>query len=143
MNALRQRGIRISIDDFGTGYSSLNYLRLFPISTLKIDQAFVRDLVEGRHVSPIIQAIIDIARGFGLNVIAEGIETKYQMETLQNFGCNEMQGYLFNRPVPAVEAEYLLRNNAFFAVKGSDSLSKNEIPHRAASAMQAVFHGQS
>lgn len=115
MSLLRQQGVRISIDDFGTGYSSLNYLRLFPISTLKIDQAFVRDLVEGRHISPIIQAIVDIARGFGLHLIAEGIETRYQMETLRRLGCDEMQGYLFNKPVPAAEAEYLLCNNAFFA----------------------------
>ena len=114
MNVLRQQGIRISIDDFGTGYSSLNYLRLFPISTLKIDQAFVRDLIEGHHISPIIQAIVDIARGFGLHLIAEGIETRYQMETLRRLGCDEMQGYLFNMPVTSSEAEYLLRNNAFF-----------------------------
>ncbi len=114
MNVLRQQGVRISIDDFGTGYSSLNYLRLFPISTLKIDQAFVRDLIEGHHISPIIKAIVDIARGFGLHLIAEGIETRYQMETLRSLGCDEMQGYLFNMPVTASEAEYLLRNNAFF-----------------------------
>ena len=115
MSVLRQRGVRISIDDFGTGYSSLNYLRLFPISTLKIDQAFVRDLVVGRHISPIIQAIVDIARGFGLHLIAEGIETRYQMETLRSLGCDEMQGYLFNMPVTASEAEYLLCNKAFIA----------------------------
>jgi diguanylate cyclase (GGDEF)-like protein/PAS domain S-box-containing protein len=117
MRVLRQKGVRISIDDFGTGYSSLNYLRLFPISTLKIDQAFVRDLVEGRKTAPIIQAIVDIARGFGLHLIAEGIETRYQMETLRSLGCDEMQGYLFNKPVPAAEAEYLLCNDIFFAEK--------------------------
>jgi EAL domain-containing protein (putative c-di-GMP-specific phosphodiesterase class I) len=108
MFLLRDHGIRFSIDDFGTGFSSLNYLRRIPINTIKIDQSFVRDLVEEHEVSPIIPAIIGIARGFGLHVVAEGIETGYQMKTLQDLGCDEMQGFLFSRPLPAAEVECLL-----------------------------------
>ncbi len=111
MSVIRDLGVRISIDDFGTCYSSLNYLRLIPISTIKIDQSFVRDLSEEHRSSAIIQAIVDIARGFNLHLVAEGVETNYQMKTLQQLGCDEMQGYLFSRPVPAVEAERLLSNS--------------------------------
>lgn len=110
MSAIKELGVRISIDDFGTCYSSLNYLRLIPISTIKIDQSFVRDLSEEHRSSAIIQAIVDIAKGFGLHLVAEGVETNYQMKTLHQLGCEEMQGYLFSRPVPAFEAERLLNN---------------------------------
>lgn len=110
MSTIRELGVRISIDDFGTCYSSLNYLRLIPISTIKIDQSFVRDLSEEHCSSAIVQAIIDLARSFGLHLVAEGVETGYQMKTLHQLGCSEMQGYLFSRPVPADEAERLLNN---------------------------------
>jgi EAL domain-containing protein (putative c-di-GMP-specific phosphodiesterase class I) len=105
---LRERGIRISIDDFGTRFSSLNYLRKFPISAIKIDKSFVRDLIEHHDSSPIINAIIGIARGFGMHLMAEGIETRHQMETLQEMGCEEMQGFFFSKPLPAGEVERLL-----------------------------------
>lgn len=111
MSSIRELGVRISIDDFGTCYSSLNYLRLIPISTIKIDQSFVRDLSEEHRSSAIIQAIVDIAKGFGLHLVAEGVETNYQMKTLHELGCDEMQGFLFSRPVPAAEAERLLNNS--------------------------------
>jgi len=101
MRSLRKRGVRIAIDDFGTRYSSLNYLRSFPISAIKIDQSFVRDLSEKQGNSPIISAIIGIARGFGMQLVAEGVESAYHLEFLQNLGCEEMQGYLFSRPVAA------------------------------------------
>jgi len=109
MKLLREHGILISIDDFGTCYSSLNYLRLLPINAIKIDKSFVRDIAEKQHVTPIIPAIIGIARGFGLHLVAEGIETKHQMMVLQSLGCTDMQGYYFSCPLPGPEAErYLL-----------------------------------
>jgi diguanylate cyclase (GGDEF)-like protein/PAS domain S-box-containing protein len=111
MRQLHNLGVRISIDDFGTRYSSLNYLRKFPISSIKIDQSFVRELVEGVHVSPILHAILGIARGFGLQLVAEGVETPFQMKTLSELGCDEMQGYLFSKPIPGVEAEEVLMNS--------------------------------
>ncbi|MCM0084451.1 EAL domain-containing protein [Geomonas sp. Red32] len=111
MRMLREKGIRISIDDFGTRYSSLNYLRRFPINTIKIDRSFVHDISEDKTSSPIIHAIIGIARGFGLNLVAEGVETSYQMRTLYQLGCDEMQGYFFSKPLPAAEIEKFLRES--------------------------------
>ena len=90
--------MRVSIDDFGTRYSSLNYLRRFPINSIKIDQSFVRDIVGGERVSPIVHAIVGIARGFDLELIAEGVETEFQREVLAALGCDEMQGFLFAAP---------------------------------------------
>jgi len=108
LRRLRERGIHISIDDFGTRYSSLNYLRRFPVNTIKIDKSFTRDLDERRSSIPIINAIIGIARGFGLHLLAEGVETAFQMKTLQELGCEEMQGFFFSKPLPAHEVEILL-----------------------------------
>ncbi len=105
---LRDLGIRISIDDFGTRFSSLNYLHKFPISAIKIDKSFVCDLTEHQNPSPIIHAIIGISRGFGLHLMAEGVETRHQMKTLLELGCEEMQGYFFSKPLPAIEIERLL-----------------------------------
>ncbi|MBK6469710.1 MAG: EAL domain-containing protein [Betaproteobacteria bacterium] len=101
LECLRQQGVRVAIDDFGTRYSSLNYLRRFPIHCLKIDQSFVRDLTPDGVESPIIQAIVGIARGFNLHLVAEGVETEYQLHALQALGCDEVQGYLLGRPMTA------------------------------------------
>ncbi|MCL2524784.1 MAG: EAL domain-containing protein [Betaproteobacteria bacterium] len=103
---LRHSNVGISIDDFGTRYSSLNYLRRFSVSTIKIDQVFVRDI--GLGSDAIIQAIIGIARSFDLRVQAEGIENKIQRDTLLGLGCDEMQGYLFSRPLSAEQLEEFL-----------------------------------
>jgi len=107
---MREAGIQFSIDDFGTGYSSLSYLKRFPISSLKIDQSFVRDLSVNKEDEAIVAAIIALGHSLGLNVIAEGVETTAQLDRLRNKGCNEMQGYLFSRPVPAAEMTQLLRS---------------------------------
>jgi predicted signal transduction protein with EAL and GGDEF domain len=109
LRELRRRGIRISIDDFGTRYSSLNYLRSFPINTIKIDQSFIRDIDSDDDVSPIITAIVGIAKGFNLDLVAEGVETPTQRRVLARLGCDEMQGYLFARPGAAPDAEGLRR----------------------------------
>ncbi|QDF98882.1 two-component system response regulator [Azoarcus sp. DD4] len=100
---LREAGLSVAIDDFGTGYSALAYLQKFPVSTLKIDRSFVRDL-EGPSTNPIISAITGIARGFGLQLIAEGVERTEQAETLRTLGCDIMQGFLYARPAPASQA---------------------------------------
>ncbi len=110
MKLLRSHGIRIAIDDFGTCYSSLNYLRLFPINTIKIDQSFVRDLFNEHSASPIIQAIIGIANGYGLHLLAEGVESAEQAKALKEIGCYEMQGFFFSEPKRAKETEQLLRS---------------------------------
>ena len=110
LNRLHEMGIQLSIDDFGTGYSSLSYLKRFPISTLKIDQSFVCDLSTNRDDAAIVNAIIALGHGLGLKVIAEGVETIEQLDYLRTLKCDEIQGYLFSRPVPADEMTRLLRN---------------------------------
>jgi diguanylate cyclase (GGDEF)-like protein len=101
MHALTGLGVQLAIDDFGTGYSSLSYLRRFPISELKIDQAFVRDLNHNAEDAAITHTIISLARNLDLNVVAEGVETIEQAASLYEAGCNEMQGYYFSRPIAA------------------------------------------
>ena len=104
LHGLKDMGISLSIDDFGTGYSSLSYLKQLPIDELKIDQSFIKDLIEDENDEIITQTIISIGDKFGLEVIAEGVETKEQYEKLISMGCKYFQGYLFSK---AVEAEFL------------------------------------
>jgi diguanylate cyclase (GGDEF)-like protein/PAS domain S-box-containing protein len=105
---LREAGIGVAIDDFGTGYSALAYLQKFQVSTLKIDRSFIRDL-DVAMTNPIISAITGIARGFNLQLVAEGVERPEQADALRALGCDVMQGYLFARPACAREAEAWLR----------------------------------
>jgi EAL domain-containing protein (putative c-di-GMP-specific phosphodiesterase class I) len=109
LHRLNQAGIEISIDDFGTGYSSLAYLTSLPISEVKIDRSFVRDLGITVQSSAVITAIIALARSLGLRVVAEGVENLRQMEVLQRLGCQVMQGFLFARPMPVDDVEAWLR----------------------------------
>ncbi|MFA5241417.1 MAG: EAL domain-containing protein [Sulfuricella sp.] len=97
---LRARGIQLYLDDFGTGYSSLSYLHSFPFDALKIDRSFVCMLGKGSKHVGMVSAIIAIARSFGMDVIAEGVETSEQLEQLQELGCHKIQGYYFSRPLP-------------------------------------------
>ena len=107
MDNLHELGIRMSIDDFGTGYSSLNYLKKFKVYKLKIDQSFVRDITTDQEDRAIVAAIISMSRDLGLQTIAEGVETVEQLDYLRAQGCNEAQGYYFNKPMPAAEIESL------------------------------------
>lgn len=99
MNALREQGFSFSIDDFGTGYSSLSYLSRLPFDQLKIDQSFVNNLMNNHHNIAIVQAIIVMADGLKLNLIAEGVETNKQLNFLSEYGCHYFQGYYFSRPL--------------------------------------------
>jgi predicted signal transduction protein with EAL and GGDEF domain/FixJ family two-component response regulator len=101
LQRLNEMGVEISIDDFGTGYSSLAYLTNMPISELKIDRSFIRELGRAPKSSDIVTAIIALARSLGLRVVAEGVETLRQMDVLHRLGCRLMQGFLFSRPFPA------------------------------------------
>jgi len=105
LHRLNEIGVEISIDDFGTGYSSLAYLTTLPISELKIDRSFVRDLGITPQSSAVVTAIIALARSLGLRVIAEGVENLRQMEVLHRLGCGVMQGFLFSRPIPPDDIE--------------------------------------
>lgn len=111
MNALRNVGISFSLDDFGTGYSSLSYLKRLPLDQLKIDQSFVRDIMDDPNDASIAQTIITLAQSLGIEVIAEGVETEAQKAFLLNHGCKLFQGYLFSRPVSESAFRELFSNN--------------------------------
>ncbi|MDX1584835.1 MAG: EAL domain-containing protein, partial [Thermoanaerobaculia bacterium] len=108
---LRSLGIRISMDDFGTGYSSLNYLRQFRIDTLKIDREFLLGVPTKKSSSTIVAAIIHMARGLDMRVIAEGVETESQRTFLEREGCDAIQGFVFSEPLPVEELTELLRRH--------------------------------
>ncbi|WP_157619430.1 bifunctional diguanylate cyclase/phosphodiesterase [Psychromonas aquimarina] len=103
MSILKSLGVRISIDDFGTGYSSLTYLKMLPLDQLKIDQSFVRDITSEPNDAMIVETIIAIASHFDLNVIAEGVENKDQIDFLADKGCTQFQGYYFGKPMLAAD----------------------------------------
>lgn len=107
---LRSLGIRLALDDFGTGFSSLNHLRLFSTDTIKIDQAFVNEIVTKPEVAAITQSLILLAHSLSMKVVAEGVETEEQFDLLHQFGCDTVQGFLFSKPlpIPAFETKYLL-----------------------------------
>jgi diguanylate cyclase (GGDEF)-like protein/PAS domain S-box-containing protein len=111
LKELKESGFRLAIDDFGTGYSSLAYLHQFPIHTLKIDRAFIKDLKLSKSDSPIIRAIIGMGRALKLHVVAEGVETRDQLAFLRMQGCAAYQGFLFCKPLPPNQLQQLLRNH--------------------------------
>ncbi|MGZ4122043.1 MAG: putative bifunctional diguanylate cyclase/phosphodiesterase [Tumebacillaceae bacterium] len=112
LHVFKQMGIQIAIDDFGTGYSSLSYLKRFPIDSLKIDQSFVRDITDDLNDAEIATAIISLGHSLNLKVIAEGVETTAQQNFLVGKLCDEMQGYLFSRPLTTGDFEKLLQRRA-------------------------------
>ncbi|MDX1693745.1 MAG: EAL domain-containing protein [Ketobacteraceae bacterium] len=110
LKRLHDQGIHIAIDDFGTGYSSLSYLHQFPISTLKMDQSFISSLDDRPRESCIVSAIVSMAKGLNLNLVAEGVETEKQFRCLKKLGCHGMQGHLFSEPLSSEEAQRIVRN---------------------------------
>ncbi|HEY8034945.1 MAG TPA: bacteriohemerythrin [Methylobacter sp.] len=112
MKILKEIGVQFSLDDFGTGYSSLQYLKRLPIDQLKIDQAFVHDIVTDSNDRTIVRTIIAMAQSLNFNIIAEGVETEQQRQLLLNKGCNHYQGYLFSKPVPIGQFEALLKQDS-------------------------------
>ncbi len=111
MERLHKQGIKLSIDDFGTGYSSLSYLKRFKINKLKIDQSFVRNIINDSNDEAIASAVIKLAQSLNLRTIAEGVETQQQLDILRSKGCNEIQGYFISKPLTADQFEAMLRSH--------------------------------
>jgi EAL domain-containing protein (putative c-di-GMP-specific phosphodiesterase class I) len=114
LRAIRALGVGIAIDDFGTGFSSLSHLARLPVNTLKIDRSFIIDMTVSPEGLALVSTIINLAHSLKLNVVAEGVETKEQSQLLRVLNCDEMQGYLFSKPLPReiFEAKYLGASNA-------------------------------
>jgi len=121
LDALKVLGVKISLDDFGTGYSNLSYLKRFPLDRLKVDQSFIRDVTSSPDDAAIVRAVISLGHSLGLDIVAEGVETEAQVEWLRRERCEQIQGYVFSRPVPASQFELMLR-------------SRKGLPARAATA---------
>jgi EAL domain-containing protein (putative c-di-GMP-specific phosphodiesterase class I) len=120
LRRLKELGIHIAIDDFGIGYSSLNYLKRFPIDTLKVDQSFICDSLNNTSENGVIvSSILELARDLHYSAIAEGVETEAQLEFLKNKACHGIQGYLISRPLPAQDMMTLLS----MAKKNQNSLT--------------------
>ena len=116
LHLLKAMGIKISIDDFGTGYSSLNYLKRFPISSLKIDQSFIKELVTNTEDQSIARAIIGLAHTLNLEVIAEGVETSKQLTFLHESGCDGIQGFLICPPINPMSLAQFINEKRHVAV---------------------------
>ncbi len=122
LETLRQMGIRVALDDFGTGYSSLAYLRQFPFDTLKIDRAFVRELVTQHDARAIVRSIVELAAALGMSTVAEGVEEPAQYELLRRAGCAGVQGFLIARPMPIEHVVEMLESWAMQRAPKSDSV---------------------
>src|SRR5260370_15534067 len=130
MRELRDMGVHLSIDDFGTGYSNLSALKSFPVARLKIDQSFVRDISTDDNDKAIATAVISLGHKLNLRVIAEGVETEEQLAFLRDNNCDEMQGYLFSRPVTAPEIEHLLARHAASVYSRRSPLRRQDAEQR-------------
>ena len=134
LTEIKKRGVRLAMDDFGTGYSSMAQIKRFPIDTLKIDRSFIRDLPKNTEDRAIEDAIIGLGKALGLTIVAEGVETTDQAAFLRDHACDEMQGYLFSRPVSAENLSALLR----FPTVASPSLQPDsKVAMRAKSSVEA------
>jgi len=122
LETLRQMGIRVALDDFGTGYSSLAYLRQFPFDTLKIDRAFVRELVTQHDARAIVRSIVELAAALGMSTVAEGVEEPAQYELLRRAGCNGVQGFLIARPMLIDQVVEMLESWAMQRAPKSDAV---------------------
>lgn len=111
LHRLRALGVRIALDDFGTAFASLSYLRSFPFDTIKIDRSFVRDLPQRTDCAAIIEAMAGLAKKLHMSTVAEGVETRQQADAVEGAGCDQLQGFLFSKPMPAADIGRLLRSN--------------------------------
>ncbi len=112
LDRLAERGVRLSVDDFGTGYSSLSHLRRLPVSELKIDRSFVATMTANEHDAVIVRTLVELGRNLGLRTVAEGVESREAWDLLEAYGCDDAQGFLLSRPLPAEQfATWLARQS--------------------------------
>lgn len=128
LNALHSRGVRLALDDFGTGYSSMSLMKQFPIDTIKVDRSFVRDLEESEKDRAIVTSIITLGKALGLTIVAEGVETRAQQVFLADKLCDQLQGYMFSKPVPAEAIPNILTQSAHKSLR---RYSRTESDHVA------------
>ena len=110
LTCLKNAGIRVTMDDFGTGYSSLGNLRSFPFDKIKIDQSFIQDLENNADSAAIVRAVLSLGRSLGIGTVAEGVETRAQLEQLFAEGCTQMQGFYYSKALPVAEIDMFLSN---------------------------------
>lgn len=118
--ALKAMGVKLAVDDFGTGFSSFTYLRRFPVDTLKVDKSFVHEITEDSDGTTIVNAMINIGKSLKQRVVAEGVETRSQLDFLQRHGCDEGQGYYFSHPVTAEQVEKMFNTEVQEGVVRAD-----------------------
>jgi len=140
LQSLCGNGVGLAIDDFGTGYSNLNYLKDLPITQIKIDISFIRNLVGDAGDRVIVKAIVDLARSLRLRVVAEGVETAEQLEILQEYGCTDVQGFLFSRPLPSEEFIGFVRSR--HATEARDATTLFPIRQRSSALAEAVVRSR-
>ena len=128
LNSLQKMGIQLAVDDFGTGYSSLGYLKSFALDTLKIDKSFVDDMATDKSDAEIVATIIAMGRNLNLKVVAEGVETQQQLELLHQQGCDEIQGYLFSKPVTAGEMAQMLEDRVTLQLPAAPLTTETQSP---------------
>jgi EAL domain-containing protein (putative c-di-GMP-specific phosphodiesterase class I) len=116
LERLKKLGIKIALDDFGTGYSSLNYLKKFPIDIVKLDRSFINSIAEEGIDTLLIKNILALAHDLKYEVVAEGIETKEQLDYLRNFACESGQGFLLSKPLPEENVNKLLQENYTYCI---------------------------
>lgn len=133
LSLIRDLGVRFAIDDFGTGYSSLAYLKKLPVSSIKIDKSFVKNMEHDRDNAIIVRSIIDLGHNLGLKVVAEGVETQEAQNMLRSYDCDEMQGYFYSRPIPADAVTKYLK-----APPAEPSQSRSVEAHNSALAPQSI-----
>jgi EAL domain-containing protein (putative c-di-GMP-specific phosphodiesterase class I) len=139
LGAIKELGVQLALDDFGTGYSSLNYMRRFPIDTLKVDRSFVRDLALDASDASVVSAVINMGRSLHMRVVAEGVETLDQLVFLKEHGCSEAQGYYFSRPLKAPDfAVWMSQNNITNASRAVNRAGINCSGTRSARAPSGI-----